>query len=50
MLKYPNLAWHTMDRIVPGELARYYSALIIVNGNGYLWLLKVIGKGKSGKL
>lgn len=35
MLKYPNLSWHLLEKIIPQEFINYKAAIVAVGGNAY---------------
>lgn len=46
-LAHPHLAWHLMDNIAPGELARYLAAVDTVQHNAYFGYSKDLDRVKA---
>lgn len=46
-LAHPQLAWHLVENIAPGELSRYLAAVSTVRSNAYYGYSKDLDKVKS---
>jgi len=49
MLKFPNFTWHAFERIAPGELEGYKSALEAVGNRAYYGFKKDLGSVQSAR-